>query len=75
MPTDKASFSPALKGGGATEQVLSLEKTVSGLKGALSVGTGNAVSLLSKNGGYSGSDLTKILMPEKIRHGRNAEIR
>ena len=60
--------SPALKGGGgATEQVLSLEKTVSGLKEALSVGTGNAVSLLSKNGGYSGSDLTKILMPEKIQ--------
>lgn len=60
--------SPALKGGGdATGQVLSLEKTVSGLKEALSVGTGNAVSLLSKNGGYSGSDLTKILMPEKIQ--------
>ena len=60
--------SPALKGGGATEQVLSLEKTISGLKEALSVGTGNAVSLLSKNGGYSGSELTKILMPEKIQN-------
>jgi len=60
--------SPALKGGGeVTDQVLSLEKTISGLKEALSVGTGNAVSLLSKNGGYSGSDLTKILMPEKIQ--------
>jgi len=61
--------SPALKGGGeVTDQVLSLEKTISGLKEALSVGTGNAVSLLSKNGGYSGSELTKILMPEKIQN-------
>jgi uncharacterized protein YidB (DUF937 family) len=59
--------SPALKGGGATEKVLSLEKTVSGLKEALSVSTGNAVSMLSKNGGYSGDELTKILMPEKIQ--------
>jgi uncharacterized protein YidB (DUF937 family) len=61
--------SPALQGeGGAAEQVLSLEKTISGLKEALSVGTGNAVSLLSKDGGYSGSELTKILMPEKIQN-------
>jgi uncharacterized protein YidB (DUF937 family) len=61
--------SPALKGGGGvTDQVLSLEKTVSGLKEALSVGTGNAVSLLSKDGGYAGSELTKILMPEKIQN-------
>lgn len=62
--------SPVLKGGGGegvAEKVLSLEQTVSGLKEALSVGTGNAVSLLSKNGGYSGSGLTKILMPEKIQ--------
>jgi len=60
--------SPALKGGGATENVLSLEKTISGLKEALSVGTGNAVSLLSKDGGYFGNELTKILMPEKIQN-------
>jgi uncharacterized protein YidB (DUF937 family) len=61
--------SPVLKGEGAgtAGQALSLDETVSGLKEALSVGTGNAVSLLSKNGGYSGSELTKILMPEKIQ--------
>jgi hypothetical protein len=59
--------SPAL-GGDTTEKVLSLEKTISGLKEALSVGTGNAVSLLSKDGGYSGNQLTKILMPEKIQN-------
>jgi len=63
--------SPALKGGdtgSATEKILSLEKTVSGLKEALSVGTGNAVTLLSKDGGYFGNELTKILMPEKIQN-------
>jgi hypothetical protein len=60
--------SPALKGGGATEKVLSLENTISGLKEALSVGTGNAVSLLSTENGYFGNELTKILMPEKIQN-------
>ena len=51
----------------STEKVLSLEKTISGLKEALSVGTGNAVSILSMNDGYFGNELTKILMPEKIQ--------
>lgn len=60
--------SPTLKGGDATENVLSLEKTISGLKEALSVGTGNAVSLLSTEDGYFGNELTKILMPEKIQN-------
>ena len=59
--------SPALKGGG-TGEALSLEKTISGLKEALSVGTGNAVSFLSKNDGYFGNEMTKILMPEKIQN-------
>lgn len=60
--------SPALKGGDTTGNVLSLEKTVSGLKEALSVGSGNAVSMLSKDGGYFGNEMTKILMPEKIQN-------
>jgi len=62
--------SPMLKGGGegTTGNALSLDQTISGLKEALSVGTGNAVSLLSKDGGYSGNALTKILMPEKIQN-------
>ena len=62
--------SPMLKGGGegTAGNALNLEQTISGLKEALSVGTGNAVSLLSKNGGYSGNELTKILMPEKIQN-------
>ena len=60
-------ISPALKGD-TTEKILSLEKTISGLKEALSVGTGNAVSLLSVDDGYFGNELTKILMPEKIQN-------
>lgn len=60
--------SPALKGGDTTEKVISLADTISGLKEALSVGTGNAVGLLSKEDGYFGNELTKILMPEKIQN-------
>ena len=45
-----------------------LETTISGLKEALSVGTANAVSVLSKNGGYFTNDAVKILMPEKIQN-------
>jgi len=61
--------SPALEGEGTgVGNVLSLEKTISGLKEALSVGTGNAVSFLSKSDGYFGNELTKILMPEKIQN-------
>ena len=54
--------------GDSTEKVLSLEKTISGLKEALSVGTGNAVSILSMDDGYFGNELTKILMPDKIQN-------
>ncbi len=51
----------------AVESVLSLEKIVSGLKEALSVGTGNAVSILSNPGGYLKNEAVKILLPEKVR--------
>jgi hypothetical protein len=39
----------------------------SGLKEALSVGTKNAVNLLSAQNGYFGNDAVKILLPENIR--------
>ena len=39
----------------------------SGLKEALSVGTKNAVGLLSKKDGYFGNEAVKILLPENIR--------
>jgi hypothetical protein len=40
---------------------------VSGLKEALSIGTGNAVSSASKLDGYFKNQMIKILMPEKIQ--------
>ncbi len=40
---------------------------VSGLKEALTVGTGNAVASTSKVDGYFGNQMIKILMPEKIQ--------
>jgi hypothetical protein len=39
----------------------------SGLKEALSVGTKNAVNLLSAQNGYFGNEAVKILLPENIR--------
>lgn len=39
----------------------------SGLKDALSVGTKNAVNLVSRLNGYFGNEAIKILMPENIR--------
>jgi uncharacterized protein DUF4197 len=62
---------PFLKDGGSgvtDTGELSLDQTISGLKEALSVGTGDAVSFLSKTDGYFGNELTRILMPEKIQN-------
>src|SRR5512137_2914197 len=39
----------------------------SGLKEALSIGTKNAVGLVSQLNGYFGNDVIKILLPEKVR--------
>jgi hypothetical protein len=44
----------------------------SGLKEALTVGTGNAVSSVSKVNGYFGNQMIKILLPEKIQVAANA---
>ncbi|HOI74574.1 MAG TPA: DUF4197 domain-containing protein [Syntrophales bacterium] len=41
--------------------------TIAGLKEALAVGTKNAVNALSKQDGYFGNELVKILLPEKVR--------
>ena len=41
---------------------------VSGLKEALSQGTGNAISSVAKLNGYLNNKAIKILMPEKIRN-------
>jgi hypothetical protein len=44
----------------------------SGLKEALSIGTKNAVGLVSRLNGYFGNDVIKILLPDKVRQA--AEI-
>ena len=43
------------------------EQIIAGLKEALSIGTGNAVTATSKTNGYFGNQAIKILMPEKIQ--------
>jgi hypothetical protein len=53
---------PAARGGGADEAT-----TASGLKEALSIGTGNAVSSLSRVDGYFTNQFVKILLPENIQ--------
>ena len=45
---------------------LSSEKIASGLKEALKVGTGNAVSLTGKADGYFKNEAIKILMPQQL---------
>lgn len=53
----------AAKGGEADNA----DSTISALKEALSVGTGNAVGMVSKANGYFANEAIKILVPEKIR--------
>lgn len=43
------------------------DQIIAGLKEALSIGTGDAVTATSKTNGYFGNQAIKILMPEKIR--------
>ena len=47
---------------------LTLEKTIAGLKEALSIGSGNAVSTVSALNGYYKNPAIKIPMPEKIQN-------
>ena len=44
-----------------------VQTTASGLKEALSVGTGTAVGMLSKQNGYFQNQMVKILMPKQIQ--------
>jgi RNA binding exosome subunit len=59
--------------GGAASRSDSLDEgtVVKGLKEALSIGTGNAVTSVSKLDGYFTNQLIKILMPEKIQTAAN----
>jgi len=49
------------------KQSLDENTIISGLKEALSIGTENAVRSVSQVDGYFGSEIIKILMPEKIQ--------
>jgi len=62
--TDLLKALPAIPAGGSTQDSGTV---ASGLKEALSVGTKNAVGLLSKRDGYFGNEAVKILLPENIR--------
>ena len=53
--------------GSAPKSTVSEDKAALGLKDALRVGTGNAVSLTGKPDGYFGNDAIRIGMPEKLR--------
>jgi hypothetical protein len=62
--TDLLKSLPAVPSLGSTQDSGTV---ASGLKEALSVGTKNAVSLLSKKDGYFGNEYVKILLPENFR--------
>lgn len=53
--------------GSGKQDSLGNDKIVSGLKEALQVGAGNAVSLTGKTDGYFRNEAIKILLPEKVR--------
>jgi len=53
--------------GKGKQDSLGNDKIVSGLKEALQVGAGNAVSLTGKTDGYFRNEAIKILLPEKVR--------
>jgi RNA binding exosome subunit len=52
---------------GVSQSGLDQKTTVSGLKEALSIGTENAVKMVSKTNGYFGNEMVKILLPDKIQ--------
>jgi len=61
-------FDDILKGlGGSTRGELKEETIIAGLKEALDVGTKKAVENVSRQDGYFGNAIIKILMPEKLR--------
>jgi len=62
--TDLLKAMPGMPGAGSSQDSGTV---ASGLKEALSVGTKNAVNVLSKTNGYFGNEAVKILLPEKVR--------
>jgi hypothetical protein len=67
-PADAGLMEDLVKGAGLGQQSgPGNDRITAGLKEALSIGTGNAVTATSKTDGYFGNQAIKILMPEKIR--------
>ena len=69
FPVHAGLLDDFLKGSGGTTPASgpSNEEAVSGLKEALSIGTGNAVGFVSAKDGYFSNQAIKILMPEKMQ--------
>ncbi|MBM2828435.1 MAG: hypothetical protein HW408_967 [Actinobacteria bacterium] len=69
FPVHAGLLDDFLKGSGGTAPASgpSNEQAVSGLKEALSIGTGNAVGFVSAKDGYFSNQAIKILMPEKMQ--------
>lgn len=68
LPANAGLMDDLIKGAGLGEKSGPGDsQIIAGLKEALSIGTGNAVTSTSKTNGYFGNQAIKILMPEKIR--------
>jgi len=68
LPADAGFMEDLLKGAGLGQKSgPGNDQIIAGLKEALSIGTGNAVTSTSKTNGYFGNQAIKILMPEKIQ--------
>lgn len=74
IPVLSVSSSPAgllddvMKGLNSPSAASDDSTIASGLKEALSIGTGNAVKSVSQADGYFGNEMIKILMPKKIQN-------
>ena len=68
VPANAGLMDDLVKGAGLGQKSsASNDQIVAGLKEALSIGTGKAVTATSKTNGYYGNQAIKILMPEKIQ--------
>lgn len=68
LPANAGLMDDLIKGAGLGEKSGPGDsQIIAGLKEALSIGTGNAVTSTSKTNGYFGNQAIKILMPEKIQ--------
>jgi hypothetical protein len=68
LPANAGFMDDLIKGAGLGQKSgPGNDQIIAGLKEALSIGTGNAVTSTSKTNGYFGNQAIKILMPEKIR--------